>query len=132
MKPSPVLSRTIRALAAIAALSGAAGVGLAALGAHAGANGGRLITASTMLLFHAAAALGALSLGANGQTHPLMSQIAAGGMIAGAALFAGALAMTQLTGHSLFPMAAPTGGGLTLLSWLALAAAALWPQNRTG
>ena len=32
-------------------------------------------------------------------------------------------------GHSLFPMAAPTGGTLLILSWLTLAVAAVWPRR---
>lgn len=61
--------------------------------------------------------------------HGILALIAAAGLLAGSALFAGALVTTEMTGHSLFPMAAPTGGSLTILAWLVLAVAALWPQR---
>ena len=47
-----------------------------------------------------------------------------------AALFAGDLTLRQYAGHGLFPMAAPTGGTLLIVSWLALAVAAAWPRRR--
>ena len=34
------------------------------------------------------------------------------------ALFAGDLTLRQYAGHGLFPMAAPTGGTLLIVSWL--------------
>ena len=46
-----------------------------------------------------------------------------------AALFAGDLTLRQYAGHSLFPMAAPTGGTLLIVSWLVLAVAAAWPRR---
>ena len=51
------------------------------------------------------------------------------GFVIAAALFAGDLTLRQYAGHSLFPMAAPTGGTLLILSWLLLAAAAVWPRR---
>jgi uncharacterized membrane protein YgdD (TMEM256/DUF423 family) len=44
-------------------------------------------------------------------------------------LFAGDLSLRQYAGHGLFPMAAPTGGTLLILSWLAVAVSAVWPRN---
>ncbi len=122
-------SRAARALVVIAGLAGAAGVALAAMAAHGGGDATRLASASSMLLFHAAAAMAATALGAQGMIHRTLALIAAAGLLAGAALFAGALVKTEMTGVSLFPMAAPTGGSLTILSWLVLAGAALWPQR---
>jgi uncharacterized membrane protein YgdD (TMEM256/DUF423 family) len=49
------------------------------------------------------------------------------GFIVATALFAGDLTMRQYAGHSLFPMAAPSGGTLMIASWLVLAVAAMWP-----
>jgi len=52
--------------------------------------------------------------------------LAAGFALAlGAALFAGDLMMRDLAGHSLFAMAAPTGGTLAIAAWLGIAASAL-------
>jgi uncharacterized membrane protein YgdD (TMEM256/DUF423 family) len=53
---------------------------------------------------------------------------AAFGFVVAAALFAGDLTLRQYAGHSLFPMAAPTGGALLIVSWLMLAVAAVWPR----
>jgi uncharacterized membrane protein YgdD (TMEM256/DUF423 family) len=46
-----------------------------------------------------------------------------------AALFSGDLTLRQFAGHGLFPMAAPAGGTLLIVSWLALALAAAWPRR---
>jgi uncharacterized membrane protein YgdD (TMEM256/DUF423 family) len=45
--------------------------------------------------------------------------------VAGGALFAGDIATRAVSGNRLFPMAAPAGGTLLIVGWLALAAAAL-------
>jgi uncharacterized membrane protein YgdD (TMEM256/DUF423 family) len=45
--------------------------------------------------------------------------------VLGSALFAGDIALRAFVGHRLFPMAAPTGGGVLILAWLALAVAAI-------
>ena len=56
--------------------------------------------------------------------------IAAGfGFVVASVLFAGDLTLRQFAGHSLFPMAAPAGGTLLIVSWLVLAAAAVWPRS---
>jgi uncharacterized membrane protein YgdD (TMEM256/DUF423 family) len=44
-------------------------------------------------------------------------------------LFAGDLTLRQYAGHSLFSLAAPTGGTLLVVSWLTLAVAAAWPRR---
>ena len=60
----------------------------------------------------------------------IKSEFAAGyGFVVAAALFSGDLSLRQYAGHSLFPMAAPTGGTLLIVSWLALALAAAWPRR---
>lgn len=104
-------------LGALAGLMGAAGVALLAAGAH-GAEGARLTTAGTFLLFHAAAviALRALDPAPEG-----LALAATAGLVAGPVLFAGDLVMRATLGHGLFPMAAPTGGFLTIAAWLATA-----------
>ena len=55
--------------------------------------------------------------------------VAASGFVVATALFAGDLTLRQYAGHGLFPMAAPTGGTLLIVSWLVLAVAAAWPRR---
>ena len=111
-----------------AGLMGAAGVGLAAAAAHQ-PDASRLASASSMLLFHASAVIGATLLAVNGLVQRHAGHAAAWGFVAGGGLFAGDLVLRQYAGRSLFPMAAPTGGTLLILSWLALALAAASPRK---
>ena len=113
-----------RLLIALAGLMGGAGVALAAAAAH-GNDASRLASASAMLLFHATAILAVVALLARGLLHGGIGLIAASGFVTGAALFAGDLTLRQYTGHSLFPMAAPSGGTLMIASWLAVTLAAV-------
>ncbi|NPU66577.1 DUF423 domain-containing protein [Bradyrhizobium sp. 83012] len=122
------MTKLWRLLIALAGLMGAAGVALAAKAAH-DADASRLATASTMLLFHACALLGAVALAERGVVHRRIGLVAALGMVLGPALFAGDLLMRQFTGDRLFPFAAPVGGSLQIASWLVLALAALWPRR---
>ena len=117
-----------RVLIGLAGLMGACGVVLAALAAH-GADASRLVPASSMLLFHAAAVLGTTALAVRGPIHAAFALVPAWGFVAGATLFAGDLVLRQFAGHALFPLAAPTGGTLLIASWLALALAAAWPRR---
>ncbi len=110
----------LRLLVALASVMGGCGVVLAALAAHA-ADAARLVPASSMLLFHAPAVIAAVLLAERGLAWRRLALVAATGFLAGAVLFAGDLALRQFAGHSLFPMAAPTGGTLLILSWLTLA-----------
>lgn len=119
---------SIRAFAALAALMGAAGVALAAMAAH-GGDATRLGVASSMLLFHAPAILGALALVVQRTIHPLFGRIAIAGLLLGTALFAGDLTLRHFAGQALFPMAAPIGGTLLIASWLALGISAVLPQR---
>ena len=116
-----------RLLIALAGLMGAAGVALAAASAH-GADASRLASASAMLLFHATAVFAATALLAHRLLHGGIGLIAAFGFVSGAALFAGDLTLRQYAGHSLFPMAAPSGGTLMIVSWLAVTLAAVLPK----
>jgi uncharacterized membrane protein YgdD (TMEM256/DUF423 family) len=120
-------SPLLRVLIALASLMGAAGVVLAALAAH-GADASRLVPASSMLLFHAPVIFAAILLAERGLVLRRVALVAAVGFVIGAALFAGDLAVRQFAGHSLFPMAAPTGGTLLIASWLVLAVAAVRPS----
>jgi len=120
--------RISRILVILAGIMGADGVILAALSAHE-ADAARLGAASSMLLFHATAALGVVTLAERGIVHGKIGVAAAFGFVAAAALFAGDLTLRQFAGHSLFPMAAPTGGTLLIMSWLTLALAGAWPRR---
>jgi uncharacterized membrane protein YgdD (TMEM256/DUF423 family) len=121
-------SRGLRILVILAAIMGADGVILAAAAAHQ-PDATRLASASSMLLFHATAVLAAVALIERGLIHAGIGTAAASGFVVAAVLFGGDLCMRQYAGHSLFPFAAPIGGTLFILSWLALAVAAAWPRR---
>ena len=111
------MPRAALALASIAALMGAAGVAIAALGVHSG--GGDLArTASEFLLIHAAALLG---VSAHAARAPRALLIAGYALAAGTLLFSGDLTELAFSGARLFPFAAPIGGSLMIIAWLALA-----------
>jgi len=118
--------RACRILILVAGLMGACGVVLAATSAHL-ADTSRLGAASSMLLFHAPAVLGAVALTERGLLHARIGPVATIGFVIAASLFAADLSLRQFAGRGLFPMAAPTGGTLLIASWLALAASAIWP-----
>jgi uncharacterized membrane protein YgdD (TMEM256/DUF423 family) len=122
------MSRAGRILIVLAGIMGADGVVLAAASAH-GTDAARLASASSMLLFHASAVLGAVALVGRGIVHAKIGITAAFGFVLAASLFAGDLTLRQYAGHGLFPMAAPTGGTLLIASWLALAVGAAWPDR---
>ena len=122
------MNRIPRILIVLAAIMGADGVILAAASAH-GADASRLASASSMLLFHASAVLGAVALIERGIIHARLGMLAAFGFVIAASLFAGDLTLRQYAGHGLFPMAAPTGGTLLIASWLVLGVAAAWPKR---
>ena len=113
-----------RSLVVLAGIMGADGVILAALSSHA-ANAALLAPASSMLLFHASAVVGT---GA-GLIRQRGGLAAALGFGASSMLFAADLMVRQYLGHALFPFAAPAGGALLILSWIALAVTAAFPQR---
>ena len=123
-------ARPLRILIVLAGVMGADGVMLAAASAHQ-PDAARLGSASSMLLFHAAAVLGTVALAERGLIHLRIGILAAWGFVVATALFAGDLSLRQFAGHGLFPFAAPTGGTLLIASWLALAVAAAWPKRGT-
>jgi uncharacterized membrane protein YgdD (TMEM256/DUF423 family) len=120
--------RLFRILIILAGIMGADGVILAAASAHQ-PDATRLASASSMLLFHATAVLAVAALTDRGVIHVRIGIGAALGFVVAAALFAGDLTLRQYAGHSLFQMAAPTGGTLLIVSWLLLAVAAAWPRR---
>jgi uncharacterized membrane protein YgdD (TMEM256/DUF423 family) len=120
--------RAFRILIIMAAIMGADGVILAALSAHQ-ADATRLGPASSMLLFHSLAVLGTVALAERGVIHAQIGIVAAWGFVIAAALFATDLTLRQYGAQNLFAFAAPAGGTLLILSWLALAVAAAWPRS---
>jgi uncharacterized membrane protein YgdD (TMEM256/DUF423 family) len=122
------MPRAYRILIVLAAVMGADGVILAAESAH-GAEASRLASASSMLLFHATAVLGAVAVVDRGLVHARLGMLSAAGFVIAASLFAGDLTLRQYAGHGLFPMATPTGGTLLIVSWLVLGVAAAWPKR---
>ncbi len=121
-------SRLFRILVILAGIMGADGVMLAAASAHQ-PDAARLASASSMLLFHATAVLAVVALAERGVIHARIGIAAAFGFVIATGLFAGDLTLRQYAGHGLFPMAAPTGGTLLIISWLALAVCAAWPRR---
>jgi uncharacterized membrane protein YgdD (TMEM256/DUF423 family) len=122
-------TRLFRILVILAGVMGADGVILAAVAAHQ-PDAMRLAAASSMLLFHATAVLAVVALAERGVIHLRIGIAAAWGFVIAAGLFAGDLTLRQYAGHSLFPLAAPTGGTLLIVSWFVLAVAAAWPRRR--
>ena len=122
------MTRVYRILIALAGVMGADGVILAAASAHQ-ADAARLAAASSMLLFHASAILGAVALAGRGLIHTRLGLAAGFGFVVASALFAGDLTLRQYAGHGLFAFAAPTGGTLLIVSWLLLALSAVWPRR---
>jgi uncharacterized membrane protein YgdD (TMEM256/DUF423 family) len=111
-------------LLAFAALMGAAGIVLAAASAH-GKPGVGLDSAGYLLLIHAVTVLAATALIRAGVFYRPLALASLWGFIAGSTLFAADVAARAYAGGKLFPMAAPTGGTIMIVSWLVLAAAAL-------
>ncbi len=113
------MPRAADALAALAALMGAGGVALAAAAVH--ADGGELAnTASLFLVLHAAALM---ALSAHARVGEGSQRLLAAGfaLAAGAILLSADLAARAFLGARLFPFAAPIGGSLMILAWLAVA-----------
>lgn len=121
-------TRLFRILIILAGVMGADGVVLAAASAHQ-PDASRLASASSMLLFHAVAVLAAVALAERAVIQFAIGIAAAFGFVVATALFAGDLTLRQYAGHGLFPMAAPTGGTLLIVSWLGVAVSAAWPKR---
>jgi uncharacterized membrane protein YgdD (TMEM256/DUF423 family) len=122
------MKRSSDYLAAVAALMGAGGVALAAASTHAG--GGDLgRTAAEFLVLHAAALLGVAGYARGCAAKRSGRLLAAGGALAfGTLLFAADLASRAFAGAKLFPFAAPAGGSLMILAWIALAVVFALPE----
>ena len=111
-----------RALCVAAALCGAAGVAFSAVATHSG--GGPIATGASFLLMHAPALL---AVGLLGTSKAL--RLAAWLLFVGVALFATDLIVRHYGAERLFPMAAPTGGTLMILGWIAIGVTSLLPRR---
>jgi uncharacterized membrane protein YgdD (TMEM256/DUF423 family) len=119
------MKRSADYLATLAALMGAGGVALAAASTHAG--GGDLgRTAAEFLVLHAAALLGVSASARAGRSARLT--VVGGALALGTLVFAADLAARAFAGARLFPFAAPIGGSLMILSWIALAVVFALPE----
>lgn len=119
------MTRWADILIVFAGLMGAAGVGLAALGAHGGGDP-RLTTAAMFLLLHAGALVGMrpmLNPAASMRATFLASATA---LCFGTILFSADLALRSLAGMAAFAFAAPAGGMLMIAGWAVLAGAAIF------
>jgi uncharacterized membrane protein YgdD (TMEM256/DUF423 family) len=119
----------ITILIALAGLMGAAGVILAAAGAHA-APGAGLDSAAYMLLFHATAVLGGAALLQQGALWRPLALVVLAAWVFGATLFSGDIVLRVFAGHRLFAMAAPSGGIILIAAWLGSAGAAIAAMMR--
>jgi uncharacterized membrane protein YgdD (TMEM256/DUF423 family) len=111
-------------LIALAGVMGTAGIVLAAAGAH-GKPGAGLDSAGYLLLIHAAAVIAGIVAARSGIIPRPLGLVVLWGFVLGAGLFAADVAARAYLGGRLFPFAAPTGGVILIISWLALSAAAL-------
>ncbi len=109
-----------RLFIALAGLAGACGVAAAAYASHAG--GALMDTASTFLMLHAPAFL---ALGLAGEAPGRGLRWSGLALAAGLILFCGDLAIRELAGARLMPMAAPAGGSLLILGWAGVAVSGL-------
>ena len=119
------MSAAGRLLILASGLTGAAGVALSAAAAHEG--GAFTGTAASFLLMHAPAFLAVGLLPAAGN----MLRIAGLILLVGVVLFSGDLVARDFLGTRLFPFAAPTGGTLLIIGWLAVALSALLRRRET-
>lgn len=116
-------------LIAAAGLLGAAGVSLAAAAAHV-MNGEATRAAAEVAMVHAAAVVGIVAISHHVSRGGLWRAVAAV-MLLGAALFSGTVAAGTLADWRPLPTLAPIGGSLTILSWLAVTAVALFDMAAT-
>lgn len=121
-----------RVLLALAGLMGAAGIVLAALGAHL-TGGGLLPIAANFLLFHAAAVAGLAARPSPASAKGVALMTGASLLVLGTTLFSSDLVIHQFTALPPAVGLAPVGGTVTILGWLAIAlAAALRDVPRQG
>ena len=107
---------------------GAAGVIAAAAAAHVTGEG-RMTAAAQILMVHGAATLALAASGAAASRLVLAGTL---GLQAGAILFAADMAARTILERALFPSAAPIGGTILIVAWLAAAAGFAFRPRSTG
>jgi uncharacterized membrane protein YgdD (TMEM256/DUF423 family) len=115
----------------LAGLLGAGGVVDAALAAHV-TGGGPLAQAAEIMMIHAAAIVGLVAFRRGAADAPSAVGKIALAMGLGAAIFGIDLTLLSFAGVHLFPMAAPIGGTVLILSWLAIAVLVVVERVRHG
>ena len=119
-----------RILLGLAGLIGASGVALAAAAAHLSSTPS-LASAALMALVHAPALLAGLAALRVGILSKRLGYVGLIGIAFGVVLFSGDLAMRAFLSAPLFPMAAPSGGTILIVSWIILAVAGFFgPKTR--
>lgn len=112
----------LRIALVLSGIAGAAGVVALALSSHSQASN-LLGTAAQLLLFHAPVFLG---IGVLAQVRSVPALPAALVLLTGGLLlFCGDLLARDYLGHRLFPMSAPIGGMMVIVSWVFIALGAL-------
>jgi len=118
-----------RILAALAGLIGASGVALAAAAAHLSSIP-LLASAALMALVHAPALLAGLAALRVGILSKRLGLVGLIGVALGVLLFSGDLTARAFLNAPLFPMAAPSGGTILIVSWIILALAGFFGPKR--
>ncbi|MGH6817237.1 MAG: DUF423 domain-containing protein [Methylovirgula sp.] len=116
------MSKWASILAGVAALSGAAGVMELAAAAHA-ISDPLLKTSADFLLINAVAVIAISALSVGGARRTGWQLLAATILLCGSLLFGAELSTHVFLGRTILPLAAPVGGGMTILGWLASAIA---------
>jgi len=111
-------------LIALAGIMGAAGIMLTAAGAHSKPGIG-LDSAGYLLLIHAVAVLAGTIAARQDIILRPFALVVLWGFVVGASLFAADVAARAWLGSRLFPFAAPAGGTILIIAWLAMIATAL-------
>ncbi|CAH1652335.1 conserved membrane hypothetical protein [Hyphomicrobiales bacterium] len=123
--PISLIDRLFMILGAVAGL---AGVAAAAAATHV-TGGGTLSTAADFLLFHAPVLLAIAIADHVGLGRAGLLRLGGVLVVLGLIGFSGDLAMRALAGTPLFTMAAPTGGTLLMIAWVAIGLSALIPRR---
>jgi uncharacterized membrane protein YgdD (TMEM256/DUF423 family) len=127
---SRILRKWATVAVALAGLTGASGIILAAVAAHAVPDQ-RLETAANFLQLHAAATLAVCGLSFAMPRQGVWFLGAAGLFLCGSLLFGGDLTARVLAGTRLFSMAAPLGGTLLIIGWVFVILAAVVALRHT-
>jgi uncharacterized membrane protein YgdD (TMEM256/DUF423 family) len=111
-------------LIALAGAMGAAGIMLTAAAAHSKPGVG-LDSAGYLLVLHALGVIAGVLAARQGLVLRPLGLAVVWGFVVGATLFATDVTLRAYAGTRLFPFAAPAGGMIMILSWIALIPAAL-------